>query len=257
MNLDQRQAGLISFITSDCGDQPKGIEYSHRLEVYRLGYVARLADALVETYEASSTFFEGAYFTELVASYASSRRFGGFNIASVCDEFHDFVLEQGPLEPKFLSDLMVLEMLSARSFHAGDRESLTRDHFVSLMQNSPDLIELKLQPSVNFVESRWPIDSIYSDAKNQSRDMADLERAKLRTYFEKSVVFLLYRVEWHVRCIRVENEKARFLEILRASPRLVDACSLFESELNDNGLGADHPIHEWVLEWLEMKLFCL
>jgi len=124
LNLKQRQRGLINYITASEGEPPSGIEYVERLSVYQQGFVARMMDALVETFEVSAFILGGVRFKHLVAGYVENQSIAGFDISTVCDGFHEYILKQSYSEFEFFPDLVALEYLSSCSFHANDSSPL-------------------------------------------------------------------------------------------------------------------------------------
>jgi len=133
---------------------------------------------------------------------------------------------------------------------------LCREQFVTSMQNDPDKIELRFQTSMNLLTSTWPLDVIYQEARKANEDSADSWKCKRPVSSAgEAYAFLLCRVEWQVKCIRIESARLLFLQTLQQLPNLVEACATYEDGIKRHSDTKEFPIHEWLMEWLEMGLF--
>lgn len=197
---------------------PRG-DVERRLALYGEGYVARVREALLETFPALAHLAGDAAFTALTRRYCDAGAVGrSYNLGDAGDALPEF-LAADPLSRQlpFAADLARLEWQIARAFHA---EWLAPFDPSTASSWSPDTWQrarLHFQPSLAVVRSDWPIEILW-----RLRDVPICEIDVEVTGRPQSVLVFRSRLEVCVETI--DDTQATALDLLMNGDRLGDVA---------------------------------
>ncbi len=130
------------------------------IEVYRTGHIARLTEALGETFEAVWWVAGDEYFFELAKEFLLKQGSQSYNLSDLGQFFPDFLVERKPFSDlPFLAELARFEWLFKEVFHASPHTSLSPEDF----QTSPLTGNLCLSfgPSVRLFQSQYAVYDVW------------------------------------------------------------------------------------------------
>lgn len=245
-----------AFLGDATGDQPRtaddrasvfaippGDSVEVRWDIYRGGYVARLAEAIENDFPATRRILGARAFESLVARYVRRCSPRSFDIGRAGDRLADF-LATDPLaaELPFLPDLARLEWRLAEAFVAEDAEPLG---WSALASPDPETVAdttFHLLPGTALIQTRWPLPALRSSQSQSDGEVSIPLDERLRT-------LLVHRVGLEVRSREVGAEDAAFLELAAGGLRL--AVAVGDSE--ERALDLVARFRFWVAEGLFIK----
>lgn len=191
------------------GRPPRGA-LEQRLGVYADGYVARLHDALRETYPALAHLAGGRRFAALARRYAVGCRTDSYNLNDCGADLVEF-LRADPLaeDYSFAPDLAQLEWRVAQAFHAAEFAPFDPATTAGWSEADWQGAVLRFQPSVALVRSVWPIRSLWQTRATPLREI-DIDLA------DPCESVLVFRSTWDVRVEGVVEGEARAISGLMA-----------------------------------------
>ncbi len=146
--------------------QSGGLPASARLNIYRNHYNASLAEALKATFPVVCRVLDPRFF-----AYAASEFIKAFPPRQVClfEYGEDFPAFLGTFPPcaqlAYIGDVARLEWLINSALHSPALPPIDSKDLAHLEPTDYPRLILALQPSLRFIESRWPIDRIWHENK--------------------------------------------------------------------------------------------
>ncbi len=131
------------------------------VEVYRDGYVARLSEALGETFEACWRVLGDEDFLTACRDYVRSTPSTTHNLSDYGADFHDFLLHRFKTQAPFIGDLARLEWAFKELFHAPSQVGLSPEALAAGAKSDSVLCfgsALVLFSSVHRVHALWKRD---------------------------------------------------------------------------------------------------
>lgn len=234
-----------SLKTSEISLNPQGGEAGvNRISVYQGGYTARTQDAIKQVYEALCHVIGARKTVELAQAYASKFPSQDYNLNFYGRHLPEF-LESYPLsrELPFLVDLAKLEWKVCHAFHSFEQEPLDSKKLASLSADDWDNFVLKFQPSVDVIQSEWPILDIW-----QVRHTA-VEEINVNLV-NRPQSMLIFRRGLQVHCELIDDRQSKLLSGLLAGGTLSSVCEKVAMEFDDEL----PPISEWFSSWMSNGL---
>ncbi len=140
------------------------------IDVYRTGHIARLTEALGETFEAVWWVAGDEYYFQLAKEFLFKQGSQSYNLSDFGEFFPDYLEERQPFSDlPFLADLARFEWLFKEIFHSPPHTALTPEDFQN-HQLSGNL-RLSFAPSVRLFHSPY---SVYEIWKMRGTDQSSL-----------------------------------------------------------------------------------
>jgi hypothetical protein len=216
---------------------PAPAEVGDRLEIYRDGYPARVAESLAETYPAVAERLGDRELAALTDRYTAAVALASYNLNDAGAALPVFLRSDAAAAARpWLADLAELEWRVARAFHAYDGAPLDPRALGWTVDDWAEAV-LEFQPSVSVVTSAWPLLDLWP-ARDDGRGSGTAELQ------EASQHLIVRRAGWTVRCEPVSAEEARAVRLLLDGHRLGDAVAMLAAE----GVDASH-VTEWFGRW--------
>ena len=220
----------------------QGADLKKRLEVYRIGFVARIQEALAEVYEAVRAVLGDTRFYTLARQCAQKSVPAEYNLNAAGQHLARFIDSSTDLkEFPFLSDLARLEWGIWEAFHAYDEAPLTPQ---ALQAMGGDLTQAQLifQPSVRLIDSEWPVLDIW-DQRRRSPDSVAVKEGQAQSV-------LISRQNDEVQCQPLDSAERMLLSSLLEGFSLDRACERLAESVD----AQDLPIGQWFAGWMQRGL---
>lgn len=220
------QAQLNRFFKITVGEQDAAGDWktagsltiSEAFDVYRKGYVARLTEALGETYETLWKFLGDDGFFQLAEKYIKENPSQDPNLSNYGIQFPKFISRQSDLaEYGYLKELAFLDWTRAWLFHQKTEKGLRQN---DLAQSLNEKSKVQLVNSFLWLKSAFPLFSLWK-AIHQELDPPD---------FSKNENVLLYKKDDQVYLIAATNGQIAILENLRSGKSLEEAIEAGEEQ---------------------------
>jgi len=215
-----------------------------RLSVYSDGFKARMKEGLEDVYKATAHVMGEGAFTSLAEAYASSYQSHDYNLSEVGRDLALFTTKT-PWSEKlpFLPDLIRLEWLVSRSFHAFDGKPLIPEKFSSVDPSDWGKLCLVFQPSVHVFKSEWPLLDIWESRNTPVGEI----KVQLENRPQN---ILIRRKGGDVICRLMDRKQYNLLKGLLVGKNLALVCDEFE----DQEEGEDLLLTEWFSAWMSESL---
>lgn len=154
--LGDSQPALLDSIAAD------GLAPAARLRIYRNHVLVTLTGALETTYPVVCRLVDQRFFR-----YAADRYIRANPPASPClfeygESFAEFLAAFGPCRHlEYLPDMARLEWAINKALHADDADALDAARLGEVPTDRIGSVRLALHPSVSFLASSWPVDTIW------------------------------------------------------------------------------------------------
>jgi hypothetical protein len=244
-SLKEAQQALQRTILEDGRlDRPDTFAYPERLSVYADGYVARLHEALQESYELVYRVVGEERSDSLIYDYVHDSRPTSYNITNAGSRFAPFLERHpaGKLFP-FLPDLARLEWAIVRAFHAKQETPFDPSQISSLSPERWETLRFTFQPAAAVISSAWPIYDLW-----KARKKPDEEFQIPKAQEHRPCDILIYRSSFDVLTLEISREEAALLRFLMEGATLGEACArLSETE-------SVPDVSPWFAQWVQLGL---
>lgn len=232
------QRDWAKVLTPECPN-----ERALRLDVYGDGYLARMTEALAETYETIERILGRAAFNEIVRRYVERHPSEHPNLTELGRHFATF-LERDPIatELPVLPDLARLERALIVSYHARAETPLPSSELEGFTPDRFGECRIAFQPHLFALRSRWPVRSLRRDRD----DPGVAERARTATSPEAIVG---YRDGLDVVLREPPDGELVCLQALLAGASVAEAVECIVDDA-----GASPPVGEWFGSWMAVGL---
>ena len=212
---------------------------ARRLSVYSGGYLARIQEALEESYPALRHVVGARSFSRIAVTYAAQHHSRDYNLSLSGRRFPEF-LETHPLtqELPFLPDLALLEWKVTEAFHAFDRPPIEPARLAAVPPEEWDRLRLVFQPSVRLLSSAWPVLDIW-----EARDQP-VQEVKINLV-DRPQRILIFRSGFEVRCELLDDLQEKAIAELLAGKALGLLCE----ERAASAADGDLPMAAWFSRW--------
>ncbi len=165
--LTGEEAALRALVRDD------GLAPEERIDVYRNNVVASLTEVLADTYPAVRRLVDPRFFAYAAHEFLTAHPPTRPRLAEYGAELARFLADFAPCKHlTYLPDVARLEWLVHSAAHAPEAEPLSAETLRSYgLEQTPRLV-LRLHPSLGHLESRWPIDRIWSENRGAGSDDA-------------------------------------------------------------------------------------
>jgi hypothetical protein len=215
----------------------RGVLGEARLAVYAEGYLARMREALAETYEAVRHVLGETAFRELARAYAQRHPSHEYNLSLAGRHLPEFLQEaEWTSRLPFLLDLARLEWLVQRAFHAFHEPARDLAALADQPTEAWERLRIVFQPSVGLIASDWPVLDLWR-ARTQDRATINIPLAG------RPQRVLVFRRGEQVRCELLEPAQFDLLEALLAGAALGEACERLARS------GGSPPVSAWFARW--------
>ncbi len=238
-----------------------------RLEIYNRQYWFRLLSGLAEDFPGLRAVLGGSRFDRMAKAYLSDCPSQSFTLRNLGSRLHGWLQKHpewaGTKQPLAL-DMVRLEWADIEAFDGAAEPSLKPE---DLAGADPAKLRLRLQPYVQLVDLRYPVDDLLLEVRKDELDTDYASNAFSERHHRKRVsavarlkpeaIFLVvHRMDDSVYFRRLEREEFAILSGLRAGKTLGSAV---ESALKKSAIAAEErPAHVqfWFQTWSALGWFC-
>jgi len=225
-----------------------GVSGLERLEVYAQGYIARIHEALNESYKAVEHVLGHEMFVKLTEDYAKRYPSEDYNLSLAGRHLSSFFQDyKTARELPFLGDLASLEWSITEAFHAFEIPAESLEMLGLLSDEEWEKIKIEFQPHVRILNSDWPVWDIWQARKEP------VEKIKIDLINRPQQV-LIYRKEWQVKCESVNKTQFFLLDGLLQLKTLGEVTEkLLENE--NEPLEVSRYFSHWVQNGLIARVY--
>lgn len=137
----------------------------------------------------------------------------------------EFIEAQRDLDPwPYLADCARLDAAVSRC-EAAAEPPVERDTLALLAEHAPEVLRLRLQPSLQLLDSRWPVATLHAAHHGpDGQAMADAqERARAAVALRQAEAVLVARAGWRARPLVLEPAVFAWMQALQSGATLADA----------------------------------
>ena len=223
-----------------------GIE---RMEVYAQGYIARIHEALTESYEAVQHVLGHEMFVKLAEDYANQYPSGDYDLSLAGRHLSSFLKNyDAAKELPFLHDLACLEWKIAEAFHASNYSVQGLKLLASVSDEDWEKIKLEFQPHVQILKSDWPVWDIWH-ARKEPVEKINID------LIGRSQQILIYRNEWRVKCEPIDRTQFHLLEGLLQLKTLGEVTERLLENDQDESPDISECFSHWVHNGLIARVY--
>ncbi len=176
-------------------------------EVYHGAYIARLTEALQETFEAVHWVLGDHIFQDISRNYIETQPSVSYNLSDYGDSFPEFLREHPATKGiPFAYDLARFEWIFKEIFHAPSPDPLSVERIQELMHE--DDFKLRFIEAMSLFESPYAIYDIWNRRKEPQYEFEDIN-------WELPESLILYKKDKKIYVKRIEAENLHVLEELR------------------------------------------
>jgi hypothetical protein len=240
-----------------------------RLEIYNRQYWFRLFSALTDDFPGLRAVLGDRKFETLSKAYLNdcpSTSFTLRNLGSKLEQWLDKHPKIAGNRQKLAMDMTRLEWADISAFDGESVPTLKAEHLAGA---NPETLRLRLQPYVQLLDLRYPVDDLLLAVKGKNQDDADFasnafnekhrrKRVAAVARLKPAEIFLVvHRVDYFVYFRRVDRVEFAILSGLRAGrtlARAIDAAFRGSSmPANDRA----QNVAQWFHNWAALGWFCL
>lgn len=195
------------------------------INVYQRAYVARLTEALGETYEGVWRVLGDSDFFKTAENYIRENNSASYNLSDYGNSFPEFLSKMWGDEFPFLADLARFEQVFKVTFHSGESQPV--DDPILFRGLLEDGTSLRFSPSFSLFTART---SIYEFWKR--RKEALLLHEEFNFYGQEFLA--VYKRNSRVFVKKLEDAQYKFLNLLMNGLPFIDAVSMLSASLEEN-----------------------
>lgn len=189
----------------------------HALDVYRIGHIVRLTEALGDTFEAVWWVAGDDNYFRLAKDYLLTHPSASYNLSDFGKTFPDFLQKTQPFaDLPFVADLARFEWTFKEVFHRPPHTSLSADDFQQ--HEVSGTMHLTFGASVQFFHSMY---SVYEIWKMRGTEQESLPQEQWNT----PQWLLCYKYEQQVYIKHVSEPEYLLLQHLHSGKNIEDALS--------------------------------
>jgi hypothetical protein len=170
--------------------------------VYSQGYIARLTEALGETYESIWRFLGDENFFDLCETYIQQNPSKFYNLSAYGENFPEFVASDNF---PFLQDLARFNWLHQSLFHQKTETGMTGEQLQAVLQESS---RLSFVSSFCFFKTEWNVFEIWQALKNEQEPLPEKISQTLCLYKQDDQVYVqVFRGEAHAPLLALQQNQ--------------------------------------------------
>lgn len=230
-----------------------------RLQIYADAYYARLIECLRESFPVLRRVLGSELFDEFAVGYLQAYPSRSYTLNRLGDAFATYLTESRPEAlvpgigwPELLVDLAQLECAIEQAFDGPGEEELPRLDTALLATFAPEAqaeLRLRTAPSLRLLAFRFPVNDLYTQARQRPEDEElDLPAAE-------PTWLALSRRDYVVRRHPLTHESFALLQALQQGERLAAAIAVAAagSDWSDEVWGA--ALRRWFDQWAASGFF--
>jgi hypothetical protein len=240
-----------------------------RLEIYNRQYWFRILSAMADDFPGLRAVLGDRTFDALSQAYLRDCPSTSFTLRNLGAKLEGWLRKHPRFagsRQKLALDMVRLEWADIEAF---DGESLPALKPENLAGADPATLRLRLQPYVQLLDLRYPVDDLLLAVKGKNQDDADFasnafsenhrrKRVAAVARLKPAPIFLVvHRVDYFVYFRRIEREEYNILYALRAGKTLERAIA---GAFRRSAIPADERpqnVAQWFHNWSALGWFCL
>ena len=197
----------------------KNEEAIDRFNIYRNNVTLSLSTAIGDTFPVVKKLIGEECFNAAAIEFVRGHPPKHSSLLFYGEEFIEFIkIYPACSELPYLSDIAQLEWCYIRAFHADDVALLDNDTLQKIPPENLSNIFFTVHPSVQLMQSDWPVDTIWEENLKDEVGIVDLQNST-------GCHLLIYRQELQVTVIALTADCFHFLTALTDDKNIADAWS--------------------------------
>lgn len=240
-----------------------------RLEIYNRQYWFRILSALTDDFPGLRAVLGDRKFDALAQAYLRDCPNTSFTLRNLGSKLENWLCKHPSFAGNRLNlaiDMVRLEWADIEAFDGASVPALKKENIVGA---DPATLRLRLQPYVQLLALRYPVDDLLLAVKGKNQDDDDFasnaisekhrsKRVAAVARLKPAAIFLVvHRVDYFVYFRRIDREEFNILTALGAGKTLERAItSAFRGSL----IPVDHRpqnVAQWFHNWAALGWFCL
>jgi hypothetical protein len=240
-----------------------------RLEIYNRQYWFRIFSAMTDDFPGLRAVLGDRLFDALSKAYLRDCPSTSFTLRNLGAKLEGWLRKRpkfAGMRQKLAIDMVRLEWADIEAFDGQSLPPLKREN---LANANPATLRLRLQPYVQLLDLRYPVDDLLLAVKGKNQDDADFasnafsekhrrKRVTAVARLKPTPIFLVvHRVDYFVYFRRIEREEYNILAALRAGKTLERAIA---GAFRGSSMPADERPQnaaQWFRNWSALGWFCL
>ena len=240
-----------------------------RLEIYNRQYWFRILSALTDDFPGLRAVLGDRKFDALAQAYLRDCPNTSFTLRNLGSKLEGWLRKHPRFAENRLNlaiDMVRLEWADIEAFDGTSVPALKKEHIAG---SDPATLRLRLQPYVQLLALRYPVDDLLLVVKGKNQDDDDFASnaisekhhskrvAAVARLKPASIFLVVHRVDYFVYFRRIDQEEFKILTALRAGKTLERAItsafrgsSIPEDERPEN-------VAQWFHNWAALGWFCL
>jgi hypothetical protein len=238
-----------------------------RLEIYNRQYWFRVLSSMIEDFPGLRAVLGERRFAEMAKAYLRdnpSRSFTLRNLGSRLEAWLRKHPKWAGIKQKLALDIVRLEWADIEAFDGKIEEALREE---DLTAGTGPRLRLKLQPYIQLLDLRYPVDDLLLEARKDDEDTdfasnAFQERRKrkhVRTVAKlkpAEIYLVVHRVDYSVYFRRVHREEYLILSALRQGKPLGKAIEIAFRKSSIAPEERASSVQDWFQNWAALGWFC-
>lgn len=220
VNLSNDDAkDLLSHLVPMFKNDDNSEEATDRLNIYRNNVILSLSTAIADTFPVVKRLIGDDCFNSAAVDFVRNNPPSQPSLLFYGEGFIGFINDfPACSELTFLGDVAQLEWNYIQAFHAEDSDLLDNESLAQISAESLSEVKFSLHPSVQLMQSDWPIDTIWEE------NLKD-EVATINIDEHSGCNLVLYRQDLQVQVINLTIECFNFLHAFSINKNIADAWS--------------------------------
>ena len=240
-----------------------------RLEIYNRQYWFRILSALTDDFPGLRAVLGDRKFDALAQAYLRDCPNTSFTLRNLGSKLEGWLDKHPRFAGNRLNlavDMVRLEWADIEAFDGASVPALKKEHIAGA---DPTTLRLRLQPYVQLLALRYPVDDLLLVVKGKNQDDDDFaSNAISEKHYGKrvaavarlkptSIFLVVHRVDYFVYFRRIDEEEFKILTALRAGKTLERAItSAFRGSSIPEGERPEN-VAQWFHNWAALGWFCL
>lgn len=217
---------------------------AERLEIYRDGYRARLAECLADDYPAVQHLLGEATFEAVAIDYVDAHPSRSPSLNAFGRHMADFLAKRRQTFARFAADLARLEWALVQAIHAAPGSALTLDRFEDMSPEQWASATFAIAPSAQVLRFDHPANRYYVAFREGT--------APSTVPAPEASATLIHRQGWIVWRRDLTPPMARLLEAIAIGTPLGEALA---RAITDEDEGTQANVTHWFRDWVSSEVF--
>lgn len=208
---------LLTHIMPMFENSEDGDEAVNRLAIYRNNVILSLSTAVADTFPVVKRLIGDACFNAAAIAFAREHPPEQPSLLFYGEKFIDFIKSYPPCKDiSYLADVALLEWNYIRAFHAENVTLLDKTTLQQIVPESLGDVAFNIHPSVQIMQSDWPVDTIWEENLKPVVGTIDLQNLSASH-------LLIYRHELQVQVVNLTSECFNLLKALLDGESIANA----------------------------------